>query len=536
MTQLVQLHPGAQRDQWRWRRRQLDKLRGSAVAEVAGRAERLDATDYVASNREVSRLTRELSTAHAHLAYDEEQIRAHAENYSRLAARIPDLERRRAFAESVPVDLPTGRHITDDGIMQRLADPLWWRRQLRKNWTRAAENARRSIGMVRKGKAPYASDDALRCRGAQRRKMRDYLERHQAVNVDTRDALPLDSLAEHSLSNPVLRRGEFMTRVRGLEELARDHGHVALFVTLTTPSRFHAELAAGGANPAFDKSTVRDGQRWLCRMWARTRAKLKRLEVLVYGFRVAEPHHDATSHWHGLFFIRQRDLDTVCGVLRGVYLSDAGSDAGAAEHRVKFERIDASKGSATGYLAKYIAKNIDGKGAIGNERSDETDERIADNTSRVDAWASVHGVRQFQEIGAPPVGIWREARRLRDRVADSDLERARDFADRGKYRAFVGCLGGIASGRRTNIRLERCDGGQRNRYGEARPPAVIGLRCASAVVLTRLHKWRIERKPCSGSALFSALGPVAITVRSGPGDNEPAGWTNPSETSQAPPQ
>lgn len=474
-----------------------------------------------------------LQRHHYKQAFDEDAIRHHAENYARLASRIPTLTGREAFALTTGISPPEGRTITAEGAALRLADPLWWRRQLRKAWTRDVENTQRDLGLIRKGKAPYASDEAVQHRRAQRRKMREFLERH-AVENELSEQLPLVEVADRSLANPALRRGEFMCRVRGFERIAENFDHVALFVTVTAPSAFHAQLAVGGANPAFDRKVVRDAQAWLCRMWARSRAKLKRLSILTYGFRVAEPHHDATPHWHLLLFVAQRHVDALHTVIRECYLGEYADERGARDHRTKFETIDKARGSATGYLAKYISKNIDGKGAIAHERDTETDGTITDSLARVDAWAACHGIRQFQQIGGPPVGLYREARRLRDRVADPDIERARDRADRGDFCGFTQCVGGIHAGRRTNIRLERCETGQRNRYAEARPPAVIGLRCASAVSLTRHHAWRIVRRgPCSGprSGSPSYLGPVALTVRHG----NPSAWTNPNETSRAGP-
>ncbi|WP_408396628.1 replication endonuclease [Paraburkholderia sediminicola] len=87
-----------------------------------------------------------------------------------------------------------------------------------------------------------------------------------------------------------------------------------------------------------------------------------------FGMRVAEPHHDATPHWHGLIF--SKDVDRVCAVMRAHGLRDSGNEAGAQERRVKFERIDSAKGSAVGYIAKYIAKNIDGH-AVGDHKTQE---------------------------------------------------------------------------------------------------------------------------------------------------------------------
>jgi hypothetical protein len=535
----------AQRTNWKWRHGLIATLKNVLVgAELTATASRLDLIDYRAANRRVLELTKRLSASNIHRAFDEQKIRDFAENHARLASRMPTLEQRESFATFAGVPPPQGRTVTKQGALARLADPLWWRRQVRKVWTRSSEDGERGIGMVRKGRAPYASDDAVQRRAAQKRRMREWLTNHRAVSDDGAE-IALDTLADGSLSNPALRHAELMARSRGFEETASALGHVAIFVTLTTPSRFHAQLAAGGENPNYDGSSVRDGQAWLTRTWAHIRAESGRKEILVYGFRVAEPHHDGTPHWHFLLFCRSDGLarggvSALMDIITRHSLADAGDEPGAREKRCVIERIDPTKGSPTGYLAKYITKNVNGTGAIKNERSDEDDERPINaerggTVERVEAWASTHGIRQFAQIGGPTVSLYREARRLRHRVDDPDIEGARLLADRGRCGGFIAWIGGIACGRRTNLRLERVERGKRNRYGEARPSEIIGLRWASAVAITRPCQWRIERKPCSSSSLFSALGPVAITIRGAAGYNEPAGWTNPQETSQAGP-
>ncbi|HGG8990108.1 TPA: replication endonuclease [Enterobacter asburiae] len=37
-------------------------------------------------------------------------------------------------------------------------------------------------------------------------------------------------------------------------------------------------------------------------MWQQIRAELARREILVFGLRVTESHHDGTPLWHGLLF------------------------------------------------------------------------------------------------------------------------------------------------------------------------------------------------------------------------------------------
>lgn len=534
-------------------------LRGGHAERIGQKAPASTSPLYVANQWLVGE-ARELKGAQVQRAFDEQAIRDHAENYSRLCSRMHSLESRQSFAIYVGIEPPAGKHLTPSGAAARLDDPLWWRRQLRKRWTRAAENSMRALGVVRKGREPYASNEAVRHRRAQKRRARDFLEGSVLVN-EQGTQLSLLEVAERSIANPAIRRGEFMTRVRGFEEIARDCGHVAEFVTLTCPSFFHAQLAKGGRNPAYQRSVVRDAQAWLCRQWARARAKLKRLSIGLYGFRIAEPHHDATPHWHLLAFLPAHAVGAVRSVLRWAWLSEFADEPGAATHRTRFETIDPKVGSAAGYVAKYVAKNIDGEGAIGEETDLETGERVIEGIARVDAWASIHGIRQFQQIGGAQVGLWREARRIRSAVKDVDLERARDAADRGDWRAFTYAAGGVdhyrapIERRRTALRLEKDLTGELNRYGELRSACTVGLRYASAVAMTRPHSWRIERKGCASPAredacvsracsagrassapVFSDLGPVAITVRDRmSASGAPSGWTNPNETSQAGP-
>jgi len=544
-----------------WERQWTDNLPASVARLVLARhAELIETGESVPGIRHVgssplyvpnvwlAQQGEELKVAHVTQAFDEQAIRDHAENYARLCSRMQSLESRQSFALYLGIEPPAGKSITPLGAVARLDDPLWWRRQLRKRWTRSAENAMRDLGIVRKGREPYASEQAVRHRGAQKRRMRAFLGDHAAVN-ELGEQLPLLEVAEKSLANPAIRRGEFMTRVRGFEEIARDMGHVAEFVTLTAPSFFHAQLAKGGRNPLFERAIVRDAQGWLCKMWARARAKLKRLSILFYGFRIAEPHHDATPHWHLLLFVPAHAVGALRAVLTGFWLSDHASERGAAEHRAKFETIDPARGSAAGYIAKYVSKNIDGAGEIGIAEDSETGARVADGIERVDAWASIHGIRQFQQIGGPPVGLWRELRRIRKPVDDNEIEVARLAAEARSFAGMVRAVGGIGAGRCTTVRVWKEHLGTVSRYGDVQGAVPAGIMRGAFHVRTRSHVWRIVRAGCgtgrnsatqavdsaSPASLFSSLGPVAITVRGAAGLNEPAGWSNPNETSQAGP-
>lgn len=623
MVPLADRSESFQHSTWSWRATKLEDFPPPVRQLARRRLEELDRTDYTLANRTCLELRRKLTNAHVGKAFDETELRDCAENYAQTCARLrpadpyqvfrrlgtvrrfsdcdgpvtwlpvqsPDygaeirsFAAKAAFAATVGVDvLPANRSNRFFGLSARLEDPLWWRRQLRKLWSRKSEQAMRDLGAVRKGADIYASESAVRLRADQQRRMRQFLKACVAVN-EQGEVLSLEQLAEKSLSNPGLRRGELMARIKGFEKVADRLKWEAIFATVTAPSAFHPQLFQGGANPRYSGATVRQAQEWLCTTWSRVRSQLDRDGVRYFGFRVAEPHHDGTPHWHMLLFVKKGLRKQLSRTLVSGWLQEFGTEPGAYQKRVTVERIDRRRGSATGYLAKYIAKNLDAAGVINAQSACETgvgqasnvDHGLAvqDGLARVLAWASVHGIRQFQQLGGPPVGVYREARRVRSPVSHAELERARGFADRGDWRGFCLASGyrflrdgadrkldelwrveqrarraaGLPRRRRfkTSVRLVYAETGRRNRYGELVGAQQIGLNWGGGGVgeiFTRPHQWRITKQGVPGETvqkdsihaharpecqapgsfpLRSPLGPVAITVRTETECDEPA--------------
>jgi len=304
--------------------------------------------------------------------------------------------------------------------LKRAADWMFWRRQLRRDVTRFRDQIARHLGWVHKRRQIYCADAVVKWHRQRQAANLRTLEGMIAVAFDDNQGRELHcTLAEvwaAGLANPAIRRAELLARIRGFERWAEGHGDSATFVTLTCPSKYHARHAdSGRPNRKWNGSTPREANAYLGKVWARARAELHRRGLRIYGFRIAEPHHDGCPHWHCLLFHhpdRQAELEEV---LRRHGLAEDGHERGARKKRVTFARIDPAKGSATGYVIKYVAKAIDGHG-VGQDLYGGEAEAASD---RIVAWARTWKIRQFQQIGGPPVGVWREYRRIQPEKATS---------------------------------------------------------------------------------------------------------------------
>lgn len=380
--------------------------------------------------------------------------------------------------------------------LARMTCHQWWRRKLRRHHGQSVEAAAIHLGRVNCHKETYCSTETLGSRTQQRARNLASLESMVAVN-ELGQEWTLAELAAKGPGNRAIKRTELMTRMGGFERIARDKQHAGLFMTITCPSRMHRHRTIKKDkrvvkvldNPRYDGTTPRQAQKYLAKVWARIRAKLGRQGLGVYGFRIAEPNHDGTPHWHFLLF-----HDPLrAGVLRSTVLEHALKDSpdepGAQVHRVDFEVIDWEQGSAAGYLAKYVAKNIDGY-KVGEDLYGNP---ALEASARVDAWASTWGIRQFQQVGGPPVTVWRELRRVEALPAGAPdhLVKAHNAVNKvavieGRENAsvawdhYVKAQGGVFCGRGYRIRLSKVDQpGVLSRYGEQAPPKIVGIETTS---------------------------------------------------------
>lgn len=333
---------------------------------------------------------------------------------------------------------------------ERVSDERWWRRQLRKVMGRQTESVLRSAGFVRSGKSPYVSNWALsRWKSSQLRNKKT-MSRLEAVTKDETGkeiSVDLQDCIDSSMANPENRRNELMVRMRGYEEIAQGLGLVGLFFTLTAPSCFHAQTNRGGVNAKYDGSTPVDAMQHLNKMWSLIRSEWARQGIKTFGFRVAEPHHDGTPHCHFLLFFNPEEKERASEIFGRYALSVDGQEVGASCNRWDVKCIDPCLGSAAGYIAKYVAKNLDGYAV---EVDEEGGCAGSDGALRARAWASLWGIRQFQQIGSVSVTVWRELRRKRetfDELTPEEVEPLREAADRGDWAQFIELMGGVFVGR-----------------------------------------------------------------------------------------
>ena len=480
-----------------------------------------------AANIELREVTEKLNRLRLPLDVQDGEICARAEEFAVQAMDMGRIQHgikavragMEQFVQSCQLEPPSGK-ISDRGAIARMTCRDWWRRGLRKMHAKAVEGAAIQLGYVNKARDLYVSNESLSRRQQQNRRNASMLENTIMRNENDQE-FTLAELAAKGTANKAIRRGELMTRIAGFEKIAIECGHGGLFLTVTCPSRMHKWVSAGAGkvfeNAKYDGTTPKEAQAYLSKCYSRIRAKLARAQIGIYGFRIAEPHHDGCPHWHILIFHPAGRAQEITEIFRGYMLADSPDERGAAEHRVKAEVIDWSRGTAAGYIAKYVAKNIDGL----HVENDLYGNPALETSARVEAWASTWGIRQFQQVGGAPVGVWRELRRVKEvpegapehlkaahlavnRIEGEGETKSADFA------GYVKAQGGVFCGRAALIKIATEQTGEIGKYGEpigARPIGVetVGgefyrdgiaelYRSVECLVQSVRHVWQVVKR------------------------------------------
>ncbi|WP_119969009.1 replication endonuclease [Shewanella japonica] len=392
------------------------------------------------------------------------------------------------------VNPPYENAVLNDGIKEaaecgilRMICPKWWLGKLSAIRDQCIEHLFIAAGMVGKH-LPYISNESFSEWRTQKRNAQAWLE---STMIESEDGmmLPLADASNAGVANPKNRFTELVVRARGLEEMAQDAGKKGLFITLTAPSKYHA------VSHKWNEQSPKAAQKYLVTQWAKIRSKLKRQDIDMTGLRVVEPHKDGTPHWHLLAFVAPNDVDEFKSILHDYAFEVDGNENGAAKNRLLIENIDPSKGSAVGYVIKYISKNIAAE-HMDDEQDFTADCSASHGAMLASAWASRHNIRQFQFFGTSSVSIWRELRRLSN--GGQDIEQARTAADQSNWLEFEKALSV------TPLKLDYEETECGNEYGEI-VKRIKGLITNSTVIVTREMRWKLRPMENQEKIAFSEL-------------------------------
>lgn len=340
--------------------------------------------------------------------------------------------------------------------------------------------------------------------------------KNQSMISDQSDLVDMQTIFQSSLANPTNRRAELMIRMAGFEAYAQQHSYVGEFYTVTCPSKYH-RFSGTQLNGKYQELTPKEAQQYLVKQWSKIRAAYGRQDIKPFGFRVAEPHHDGCPHWHLLLFVKTEHRQALRSIFNKYALQMDGEEQGADKHRFTFVEIDADAGTATGYIAKYISKNL---GFSIDDPEHDTNEQSQSYGQRVKAWASVWGIRQFQQIGGAPVTVWRQLRKLHETLDDDHLEAARLAADESRWADYLDIMGGVDAKRIDHTitlvkhHLVDKETGElkQNRYFEY-ITLIFGVASLAAQAITRLKSWKMV--PTKTASLLLANAPAAHAVGGG---------------------
>lgn len=431
-----------------------------------------------------------------------ERVAAEAMRLDVIPPAFEQLRRKKHRRNPVPYELIPGS-------LARMLCADWWYRKLWQMRCEWREEQLRAVCLVNKKASPYVSYEAVIHKREQRRKSLEFFRSHELTN-EQGDTLDMEDVVNASSSNPAHRRNEMMACVKGLELIAEMRGDCAVFYTITCPSRFHATLNNGRPNPKWTSATVRQSSDYLVHTFAAFRKAMHKTGLRWYGVRVAEPHHDGTVHWHLLCFMRKKDRKSITALLRKFAIREDREELGNnTGPRFKSELINPRKGTPTSYIAKYISKNIDGRG-LGNEISKETGRSLRDNAEHVNAWASLHRVQQFRFFGIPGRQAYRELRLLAGQAArqpadkkagapvldNPRLDAVLAAADAGCFATYIMKQGGVLVPRKHHlVRTAYELNDEPSAYGDHGiriygiwSPIIEGRICTHAM------KWKMVRK------------------------------------------
>lgn len=394
------------------------------------------------------------------------------------------------------------------GALLRVTTPKFWEKiflYIRSQWREARARAE---GRVCKTVSPYLSSASLREFIDKISSTEKFLDKFVLENSDG-EQIELRDAYKSGNSNPENRRRELMLRLRSTDEYFNSLNYKGYFLTITAPSSYHANKI-GGLNPHCFDFEVRSTHGYMCGIWRNVFRKFARDKIFAAGYRLVEPHHDGTPHWHVLIWFSPDNASLALKIMQNYFTkTDFAEIAGRIETRFQAVAIDPERGAAA-YAAAYVAKNIDG-----HTLKIDLDSGLSgiDGAQRAVAWARLHKIRQFQAFGVVGATSWRELRRIRKLPPDVHPVLA-DYwtaANSGNFRQFIELSKKFGPCGIHRSETDFSGNKIRNRWGE-KSNRIRGVRIlfggALQILQTRTTDWTIVPKN-SNSENLQRCGTIA---------------------------
>lgn len=486
--------------------------------------------NYAKANNRLREVSEQLMIQDLNLCWSEEETTDFCFDKSRECQRVITLSESTEDAYNKIKNYLIGYNIEIKNIenvmfpeseLNRFKCERWWMRKIKTLQVQAIEQTARDLQLVHAMEGKYCSDYTVNKHKQQAARNKNLLEKIEATN-EAGKTFTLQQLSDKGISNASNRRAELMTRAGGFEKVAQHRGHIGMFYTFTCPSKYH-KMSKGKSNAKYNGSTPKQAHEYLCKQWEKMRAELNENQIKVYGFRVVEPHHDGCPHWHLLLFMERAHVKPVDKIFRRYCFQIDGKEYGASKHRYDAKevcdgtkpknckpcasrktikktkcpeciKLNKNKRTATGYIAKYIAKNIDGYNITPDLFSSPQKSAL-----RVVAWASTFRIRQFQQIGGPSVTVWRQLRKIHANSQCGRIRKLSKAAQANQWAAYVLMMGGPVVERKAQaLRPFYEDNEKPSYYGE--PVKIITGVYSGMIeetgelinyVKTKIHDWTL---------------------------------------------
>lgn len=290
---------------------------------------------------------------------------------------------------------------------------------LRKHARQNAEMFALALKMVGKEKARAISEYSnIRLENA-RQNSADFMA-GMAIEYEDRDGNKTQvTMDEIEKTRKKGKKAQVLCFLDGLDKWAKENDLEPLFLTVTTPPKYHSNPANGKDSWGGYKPT--ESQKFITDEWALARSRLAKHGVCLAGLRVAESHKDGTAHGHFLIFCPKDTREIVEKEIKKGNFNTKG---------LEFRWLDddpenGKKASVATYVSKYIFKTLD-SGVKDREKS----------------WRQTHGIRNFQFFGLPSLQTWNAYRADKIEIKNADAEAASDCAKAGDFLGFLRINGG----------------------------------------------------------------------------------------------